>query len=332
MASKTAVTLEQTYQFYDLSLSYEGKRPKTIGVYLAVLRRFLAYLKERSETPLVKDLNTETVMEYIAHLKKVGKFEHHPFCPRDTSAQLSPMTIDQHVRTLKGFATWLMEKGYTKQNVLKDLARPKLPKLTIETLTDEEIQKILASINTKTFLGARNYAIILVLLDTGLRCGELCGLTLDTVQMSSKHCYVKVMGKGQKERIVYLGRRAHEAMLNYLTFVRPHYANMDSGQAFFLTDDGTPISLGAVQLALRCIAQKTGIERLHAHLLRHTAATRYLVAGGDVISLQQKLGHAGLEMTNRYVHLAGRELAAIQERVAPMDRLDIKPMRVPKER
>jgi integrase/recombinase XerD len=74
-----------------------------------------------------------------------------------------------------------------------------MPALTIELLTEQEIQRVLASINTRTAYGARNYAIIVVLLDTGLRCGELCGLTLEDVHLDGKHCHVKVLGKGQKE-------------------------------------------------------------------------------------------------------------------------------------
>ena len=83
---------------------------------------------------------------------------------------------------------------------------------------------------------------------------------------------------------------------------------------------------------MRNVAQAADVARLHPHLLRHTAATQYLVNGGDAISLQHRLGHSGLEMTNRYVHFASAELAAIQERVAPMDKLEIKPMRVPRKK
>jgi site-specific recombinase XerD len=204
--------------------------------------------------------------------------------------------------------------------------------LAIEPLTDEEIKRILATLNTRTLNGARNYAILVVLLDTGLRLGELCGLTLEDVHLEGKYCYVKVMGKGRKERIVYLGRRAHEALLTYQTFVRPHHEHSQNIQHFFLSELGQPISPGAVQHMMAKVGKTAGVARLHPHLLRHTAATQYLVHGGDVISLQRKLGHSGLEMTTRSVHVAAQEMAAIQQRIALMDKLDFKPMRVPKGR
>ncbi len=80
------------------------------------------------------------------------------------------------------------------------------------------------------------------------------------------------------------------------------------------------------------VGKAAGVPRLHAHLLLHTAATQYLVHGGDAISLLHKLGHSGLDMTNRYVHFASAQLAAIQERVSPMDKLEIKAMRRPRRK
>jgi site-specific recombinase XerD len=186
--------------------------------------------------------------------------------------------------------------------VLKDLQRPKLPKLVIEPLTEPEIRRVFAVIDTRTAYGARNYAILLLFLDTGLRCGELCGLKLEDVRLKGKHCCVKVMGKGQKERIVYVGRRAHEALLSYRTFVRPRHARNVTVNSFFLSQEGRRLTLGAVQQMMRDLGHAAGVPRIHPHLLRHTSATQYLV----------------------------NELAAIQERVAPMDKLEIKPERVPR--
>ena len=212
------------------------------------------------------------------------------------------------------------------------LPRPKVPKLTIEPLTDDEIKRLLGSINTRTPYGMRNYAILMVLLDTGLRLSELCGLTLEDVHLDGKHCFVKVMGKGQKERIVYLGRRAHEALLMYRTFARPHYAKDDTVQHLFLGKVGRPLTPGAVEQMVYDMGKAGRHPAAAPASAAPHLATQYLVHGGDVISLQRKLGHSGLEMTNRYVHFAADQMAAIQQRVAPLDKLDIKPMKVPKRR
>ncbi len=330
--SKNPVALSEYYKLYELALSYEGKSPKTLIVYFSDLNRFLRFMKAKLERePALADLNEQAVMDYVASLKQGGKWQNHPFSP-PSDKPVSALTIDQHVRTLKGFATWLHEKRYTRTNVLKALARPKRPTLIIEPLTEDEIKKVMATVKTRTPYDARNYAIIVTFLDTGLRCSELCGLTLQNVHLEGRSCYVKVMGKGQKERIVYLGRRAHEALLTYRTFVRPHYVKDPSEQHFFLSITGRELTVSAIDIMIQKVAKAAGVPRLHPHLLRHTAATQYLVHGGDVISLQRKLGHAGLEMTSRYVHLAAEQAATIEQRVAPMDKIDIKPMRVPKGR
>ena len=134
-------------------------------------------------------------MEYVAAMKIRPKYEGHPY-KTVYSEPVSPRSLDQHIRTIKGFATWLYEKGYTGTNVLKSPPRPRMPRPTIELLTEEEIKRVLASIDTKTAYGARSCAIIVVLLDTGLRCGELCGPTLEDVHIEGKHSYVKVLGRG----------------------------------------------------------------------------------------------------------------------------------------
>ena len=119
--------------------------------------------------------------------------------------------------------------------------------------------------------GARNYAVVVVLLDRRLGLSELCGLTLDDVHLDGKHCFVKVMGKGQMERIVYLGRRVHEALLMYRTFARPHCAKDGAVYHLFLGKVGRLLTPGSVE-----------------------------------------------------------QMAAIQEWVAPSDKLDIKPMQAAK--
>jgi integrase/recombinase XerC/integrase/recombinase XerD len=121
-------------------------------------------------------------------------------------------------------------------------------------------------------------------------------------------------------------------MLQYLTFVRPHYAKSEVVRQFFVNMYGKPLSVHSVKQMMFRLGRAIGVPRLHPHLLRHTSATQYLVTWGEVISLQHKLGHSGLEMTNRSVHFAAQELAAIQERVAPMDKLDVKPMWVPRSK
>jgi site-specific recombinase XerD len=120
-------------------------------------------------------------------------------------------------------------------------------------------------------------------------------------------------------------------LLAYRTFVRLHYTSNPNEKHFFVQREGKPLNVGTMQKIMARIGRAAKAPRLHPHLLRHTSATNYLVHGGDVNTLQRKLRHSSLTVTDRYDHLAS-EQAAAQERVAPMDKLHIRPMSVPKAR
>ena len=126
--------------------------------------------------------------------------------------------------------------------------------------------------------------------------------------------WLKVFGKGQKERIVPFGLRATGSLREYLTGVGEHRDYV------FLNADGSPLTQNAVKMLFGRLRARTGLPKLHPHLLRHTFATRFLMAGGDVFSLQAMLGHTTLEMTRRYVTLANSYVAIQHRRFSPMDR------------
>ena len=158
--NKNDVLLGEYVKLYELALSYEGKTPATLSIYMSNLRRFCRYMETALQRPaILSDFTPDAVIAYVTALKNARSYEDHPTkAPSDKP--ISPASIDQHVRTLKGFSTWLYEKRYTRLNVLTLLPRPKLPKLTIEPLTDTEIKRLLGSINTRTPYGARNYAVL----------------------------------------------------------------------------------------------------------------------------------------------------------------------------
>ena len=136
---KTTFSLSQYFKLYELALSYEGKTPKTLDIYLSNLNRFERHLaQELRHEPSLVDFTPDAVMAYVLALKTGERYKGHPY-KTPSGKPISAATLDQHVRTLKGFATWLYEKRHTRSNLLKELPRPKLPTLTIEPLTDEEI-------------------------------------------------------------------------------------------------------------------------------------------------------------------------------------------------
>jgi site-specific recombinase XerD len=132
---------------------------------------------------------------------------------------LSPNTVNNRVRALRAFFAWLNRKGYNEDHVLKDLRPPKMVKKAIEPLTPEEIKRMFATVNANTAMGARNTALYSLMLDTGLRLSEVAHLEEVGVRIYER--YVKVLGKGSKERIVAFGVACQRSLLHYYHHFRP---------------------------------------------------------------------------------------------------------------
>lgn len=173
-------------------------------------------------------------------------------------------------------------------------------------------------------MGARNCAIVSLLLDAGLRLSEVISLKEGDVHFQDR--FVKVLGKGSKERIVAFGVACLRALLHYCHHFRvePAHPNVD---AFFLTIDGYPMGPDAVKSMMDRLGVASGIKRLHPHLLRHTYATSFLLNGGDVFLLKQNLGHTTLTMVEHYLHIASRTAAVRSQGFSPLDRFNVKDSR-----
>lgn len=174
---KAEQPLESFYTPHKLSLQFENRSPHTIETNSKRLRQFAAWLERTTgRPPILSDYTVGNLHAYVAYLR-TKKWDDSAHVPTGEQG-LSPFTIQDHVRTLKAFSSWLYAEGQTHENILKRVPMPKAPKALVEPLTEEEIKRLFASLNTKTKSGARDYAILLLFLDTGIRCSELCGLTL----------------------------------------------------------------------------------------------------------------------------------------------------------
>jgi len=225
------------------------------------------------------------------------------------------------VRVLKAFSTWLYEEEYTDVNRLKNLRLPKATIRIMEPLTSEEIRKIMSSINRKSYSGERNHAVLVTLLDSGLRASELASITLSNLNL--KDGYIRITGKGGKERIVPIGKFVQMELLHYIEKIRPQVYGDDCNN-LFLAQSGRPMTPNTVKMIFSKLARSSGVRRLHAHLCRHTFAVNYLLNGGDIFSLREILGHTTLEMVNHYLHFTSSQITAQHHKYSPMDRIQEK--------
>ena len=317
-----SLTIKKLISQFELCNDAEGKSPNTIKWYSEILIAYLRYL-EHIQRPLdISCINVNDVRGYMLYLRHRKRFESHPYTPIQESS-LASQTIRGHIRTLKVFSAWLFREKYTKDNVLKDL---KLPKATVKTIippTSDEIRNIIKCIDMNSPTGFRNYCIFLTPLDNGLRESELAGILMANINFKSPG-YIKVIGKGNRERVAPNGESVKAALLHYIDNVRPQPTAETTDDKLFLTRNGKPITANAIKLFFSRLAKKSGVKRLHCHLCRHTFAIGYLLNGADIFSLREILGHTSMEMVNRYLHFTSAQIALQHSKFSPVDHLCIK--------
>jgi site-specific recombinase XerD len=318
--SATAYKLAQLIDYYEVCNRAEGKSSKTISWYSANLKHFHSYLQSRHISDEIDDIDTKLLREYVLYLFKRNSYQGHPYTPTKNTP-LSTATIHGHVRTLRAFFSWLTKEEFINQNPASGLKPPKLDHKVITILSDEEIRTILNSFNPKQPADARNQTIFMMLFDAGLRTGEILRLKMDDLHLDEG--IIKVLGKGKKERFVPIGSNSQKVSQRYIFRYRPKQ-NDHQNEYVFLSTGGKPLTENSLKLTFTRLAQRSGVKRLHAHLCRHTFATKFLINGGDVFTLQQILGHSTLEMVRHYVNLASNHIAFQHRRFSPLDRLNLR--------
>lgn len=316
---KMEMSLGQAIDLFIMAKETEGRSHETTRWYRNMLGRFAHHMPNGLNQTL-HSVGLDDARSFVAELQsRDSRYLEHPFLkPREGG--LAPTTIHGHVRTLKVFGSWLASEGIVTSDPFGKLKRPKLPSPVIKILSEDEMRTLVQAINPNTFLGGRQYAMVMLLMDTGIRASELCGLTLANTDLEGNTILVR--GKGEKERIVPFANGVKQALVRYLTTWRPEPLDPNEG-SFFLTVDGTPMTYDALSTCLKSLGERAGIPRLHAHLLRHTFAVQYLMNGGDVMSLKRILGHATLDVTQTYIHLAEQHVKVQHSRFSPVDRLGL---------
>jgi len=201
----------------------------------------------------------------------------------------------------------------------------KAPSKLIDPLTTGEIEQLVSVQNPLTALGSRDIAILMTFLGTGIRESELSDLHFNNAHIEQG--YLKIMGKGSKERVVPIGGLGQKLLWRYVFHFRPEPIN-ELNNYLFLTLEGRKLTPNAIKLLLKRWGKKAGVPRSHAHLCRHTFATDFLIYKcGDVFRLQQILGHTTLEMVRKYVHYASAYTLINDDVTSPIDRMGIKGLR-----
>lgn len=276
--------LDHLAEGYRFAAISEGKSPNKIAIDLASVRYLDEFLVIHDLSRDVRHIGPDELRHFILYLLQKPAFAHHPF---------------------------------TRIKI------PKPPKKVIPTLTEQQQIDLLSVIDTSTPNGYRDYALIALLIDDGMRCSESTGITLDNVDLDRRQ--IKVLGKGNKERYVPIGATLVKILWKYINVYRPQpaiprYTNL------FLTRNGRPLTKDRVGIIVKRYGRRAGITnvRCSPHTLRHTFAVTFLRNGGDVFTLQRIMGHSTLEILKIYINLAQEDIGRVHQKCSPLDNLDIK--------
>jgi integrase/recombinase XerD len=235
-----------------------------------------------------------------------------------TDSGLSPVTVNHRVRSLKQFYAYLVKEAIVTENPTERLEKQKEKRSIIETFTEVQIQVLLAMPDKTTFVGFRDYIMMLLLLDTGIRLSELVHIKLQDMNIANSEIII-TQGKGGKARRVFLSEKTESVLKKYLR-VR---GDIPGNPYLFINSEDKPIKNRNVQERITVYGQKAKLEgvRVSPHTFRHTFAKMYITRGGDPFSLQSLLGHSTLEMVRHYVNLWGTDLQKMHRQFSPVEKL-----------
>lgn len=300
-----------------LSLELENRTPATLAYNRRLLKNFLWFAKQQSDWPATfADINKGHIERFIFYLRNTqvrwGKPKH-----TRSSQPVKASTIQHYHAVLHALWNWALRDELVPYNPVDRIRSPKVEQRIIEPLTETEIRKLLEVCKSgRSENKRRDLAIVLLMLDTGLRASELCGLKLSNWDQKR----VKVFGKGRKERWLALSPYTAKAIWDYVTKER--------GESFYeelcLLKTGEPLSVDSVETMLMRRSKEAGIRHVWPHLMRHTFAVTWCEAGGPLNALQSLLGHERPDMSMRYAEIGSERAGKHHKEFSPVERLNLR--------
>ena len=268
----------------------------TVSNYLDDIYDFCDYLKEKKIDSIV-NVSVNVARYYVMELNK-----------KDYKAT----SVSRKISSLRGLYRFMILEGYIENNVFNEVSAPKKEKLLPKQLYVNEIEAMFDSIDQKTAIGKRNYAILEMMYDTGVRVSELCNLKITDIDYNDD--FITIFGKGKKERSIPLLKPLKAALMDYMNFSRSILLAKSKDaptDVLFLNHRGGPLTTRGVRVVLDEITEKTAENiKVHPHMVRHSFATHLLNGGADLRSVQKLLGHVNLATTQIYTHVSREQLLA----------------------
>jgi integrase/recombinase XerD len=271
----------------------KGLSENTLQAYRRDIQKFAAFAAARRVG--TKDVSRSDVVEFLASLYRKG---------------LDSRSVARHLVTIRNFFRFALTEGYIDDDPAASVESPRFRQSLPEFLSLAEVDRLLQQPDTETMLGLRDRALIELMYSAGLRVSELCGLRVEDIQIESG-C-LRCVGKGDKERMVPVGRQALAVVQKYLRTARPKLLREGSSPYLFLNQRGHKLDRITFWKLLGAYGRKAALRKaLTPHMLRHSFATHLLDRGADLRSVQIMLGHSDISTTQIYTHVVEERLKQV---------------------
>lgn len=288
-----------------------GQSENTQKAYFTLLKKFVEWAGKNGIADW-RSVQLSHLMEFLQFER--GRILAHE--PQESTRRLSSESVYLEIASLRAFYRWVENEKLVPVNVAENLSLPRRWKRLPKALTNDEIDRLLAPVILETPSSLCDQAILELAYASGLRISELGNLRIEQLQLESG--FINVIGKGNKERVVPLGRKAIEALQGYLQSGRPKLVTPKTPANVFLTKRGTPFARVTLWKRIKDRVQLAGISRnITPHMLRHSFATHLLEHGADLRVIQELLGHANISTTEIYTHVAGDRLREVHRKFHP---------------
>jgi len=277
-----------------------GLSINTRKAYFDDVRQFLEYL-ENKKIPNIGIIDHKQILNHLLTLKKNG---------------MATSSIARHLISIKIFFRYLLQENIILKDITNAMDTPKLWKILPDTLSIQEIDRLLKTPNLRTPLGLRNHCILELLYATGMRVSEIANLKPSDLHL--KNDYVRCIGKGEKERIIPIGKKSKKTLYRYLEEIYPLFSTNPHIPYLFLTRNGNPLSRQRIWQIIKELTQQAGIQKnITPHTLRHSFASHLLQNGAPLRIIQELLGHADISTTQIYTHVDPARLKSIHQHFHP---------------
>lgn len=316
------------YNEYSMYCSSKGLAKKTLKSYEQTLYLFFRYCREQLSIDTPTKVDTKNFRQYINYLQERGKYtvlsslepNNNPEGRRDYKTKISNATINNYIRNVKVFYTWLAEEEELGRNPLAKIKYLNAPRKPKETISEDTFKNLLKGFDLSKFNEYRNFIITELLIDSGMRVGECLALKVDNINFFHSTILIQDEIKGDKPRYVYFGDAVKKDLKKWLNY-KDRYAESD---LVFVTNRNTRFQIQSFEKQLKNTSNRIGVV-INPHQLRNNFAKNYLLNGGDLHTLAKILGHSSVKVTEKaYLDLTNQEIRQQYKKFSPLNNYGMK--------